>query len=357
MALTGRQWKQLSDALRQAFTLARFDELLRYSQNRNREDIALGGDYQEIVFRVIQTAEAEGWTMRLLAAAREARPGNAEFLAAAMDLGLASATPDLETRVRQDAPFVDVTAWRETLGRREAQVCRVEVDAGVHSGVGTGFLVGPNLCLTNHHVVAALLDGHATPADVILRFDYKRAQGVIVSAGTELRLAPADWLVSSAPPGAADSAADGSLPSPDELDYALLRLAGRPGEEATGRAVADPQATPRGWFGGLGQGPADGSPMLVLQHPEGAPLKLSLGSSGSVNANGTRVRHLVNTEPGSSGSPCMDARLDVVALHHAGDGTRPPGPGPASNGAVPLSAVVDHLQRTGCTEKILTPSV
>jgi V8-like Glu-specific endopeptidase len=43
--------------------------------------------------------------------------------------------------------------------------------------------------------------------------------------------------------------------------------------------------------------------------------------------------------PGSSGSPCFNARLELIGLHHAGDVAAQP----TYNIAIPVRAIVDHL--------------
>ena len=61
--------------------------------------------------------------------------------------------------------------------------------------------------------------------------------------------------------------------------------------------------------------PNDG--ITIVQHPRGGPLKLATNPNGvvGVSADGRLLYYNVNTEPGSSGSPCFDAHLDVMALH------------------------------------------
>jgi hypothetical protein len=62
-------------------------------------------------------------------------------------------------------------------------------------------------------------------------------------------------------------------------------------------------------------------PLLIVQHPDGAPLKLAIDTSAflELNSNRTRMRYTTNTEPGSSGSPVFDLEWNLVALHHLGD--------------------------------------
>ena len=57
----------------------------------------------------------------------------------------------------------------------------------------------------------------------------------------------------------------------------------------------------------------------IIQHPGGGPLKLSAdvnGVSGVDNDLG-KVQYISITEPGSSGSPCIDSEKRLVAIHHA----------------------------------------
>ena len=88
----------------------------------------------------------------------------------------------------------------------------------------------------------------------------------------------------------------------------MLRVGAIAGGAAIGRAGRMPGAPDRGWIR-LGPACLDGfdagNPLLILQHPSGEPLKVAFGQSDGLNANGTRLRHKVNTKLGSSGSPCL----------------------------------------------------
>jgi hypothetical protein len=80
---------------------------------------------------------------------------------------------------------------------------------------------------------------------------------------------------------------------------------------------------------------AAGNQVFLLQHPAGEPLQLAIGKIVSFNPPGTRVRHDANSKDGSSGSPCFDADLQLVALHHAHDPHYPPD----WNQAVPIASI------------------
>jgi hypothetical protein len=190
----------------------------------------------------------------------------------------------------------------------------------------------------------------------VFRFDYKRLSDSIVNQGTVFSLAPTDWLVDASPPSAVDSKLEPKpgVPKPDELDYAIVRLQGSPGSKPVGDKP-DKQDAPRGWI------PVDkpaavqpGSPMLILQHPDGAPLKLALDMSGvlGLNANNTRVKYNVNTEGGSSGSPCFSAEWNLVALHHSGDPNFDPDHKPDYNEGIPIDAILQLLAARGKRDQI-----
>ena len=344
--LSGIQASQLSEALRDAFLPEALDELLFFTLNVRREDVTMADGYRARVFQLIRHADAEGWSFDLVVTAREARPRNAALQALAAELGLSAAPRSLERLITKSVPFVDISAWRARLGELESQVCRVEIPAGLQATVGTGFLVGPDLCLTNYHVVRPLIDGDAELAGTRLRFDYRRAtDGTTVNEGTCFSLAD-EWLVQARPPSKVDIEPDAGdrLPFADELDFALLRVKDAPGETQIGRSDRVADAPIRGWVDRVGSdGLEPDSPLFLLQHPEGAPLKLSFGSSVGLNANGTRLRHRVNSEAGSSGSPCLNARLELVGLHQAGDPNFDPAHQPTYNSAIPICAILDYL--------------
>ncbi len=292
LQLTGTQYDRLSKALRSAFpTLAGLTMMVRFKLDRNLAEISLGQSLNEVVFQLIQSGEAEGWTAELLAGAREANPGNPQLLEFAQEKGMSAGTPALERTISQHSPFFDPVTFRTRLGEIEGQVCRIEVELDGGTIFGTGFLVGPGAVITNYHVLEPVFQGQAPPSSVLCRFDYKRMANEIVSAGTMFKLSAGDWLLDASPVSAADHAVDGSaLPAVDELDYAILRLEGTPGHDPVG-AKANPGSPPRGWIS-VSEKPFAfnaKTPLMVLQHPDAAPLKLALEMNGIIglNANGT----------------------------------------------------------------------
>ena len=337
--LTGQQYEQFSKALRDAYDASRLKRMLKFRLDKNLDDISIASSLEEVVFALIGASEAEGWTVDLLRAARESNPGNPALFTFAQEFGLVAndspPQPELERIIKTTNSFLDVMKWRALLGQIETQVCRVEVTTNGGMIFGTGFLLAPDIVITNYHVVDAVIaceQGRATAmgrmatrAEVVLRFDYKRtADGSTVNPGTEYGLAENGWLIDSSPLSPVDKQHDPKtcLPRADELDYALLRLAVAAGNEPIGEK-SEPEAPRRGWIN-VSNGPhtlMPGSPLFIVQHLQGSPLQLALDTNAvrSVNANGTRVTYRTNTLPGSSGSPCFDQNWELVALHHSGD--------------------------------------
>lgn len=309
MALSGQQFQDFWEALRDAFSVPRLKEMVRFGLDKRLDDISVADNFRQIVFDLLQDAEMSGYTMLLLDAARRSQPGNERLLAFALQFRLSAATPEQERIVRERLKFIQVSRWRSRLGEVEVQVCRVETG----TSFGTGFLVGPDLVMTNHHVVADVLNGLTRPLNVVFRFDYRLLpDGKTLNPGTTFKMHASEWRVDDSPFSEDD---------PDKLDYALLRLDASPGSMPVN--PKEPGGQLRGWFmvpaGQVAVNPGD--PLHIVQHPDARPLELALDTEAVIGlyGNGTRVRYRTNTEPGSSGSPCCDANWELVALHHVGD--------------------------------------
>ncbi len=354
--LTSGQMRRLSQSVIEAFPdVEKLDAFLRFRLDRNRSAISLHNETEAVVVDVIQDAQVQGWTAELLTAAREAAPQNAGLQAIAEEVGLISAfrrrdLKRLEHLARPFGRFVDINEWRARLGEIEPRVCRVEVEAKQGKRFSTGFLLSPDLVMTVYHVVEDAIISSTTP-NLVCRFDYKTMPGGrAINPGTEFRLLATDWLVDYSPYHPSDGlpAPDGrEIPDPDTLDYALLRLEGFPGAEPVGGDRAEPGAPKRGWID-VPPEPYDfqpDTPLFIVQHPSGQPLKLAFDAEAvqEVNANRTRVSYRIATEAGSAGSPCFSNDWDLVAMHHAARIER----GAKLNQGVPISTIRARLARRG----------
>lgn len=335
----------------------RLAQLLRLRLGRElpRRSDAARADLERLIAEQLSVAEREQWTSELLAAACVANPESVTLRRLAGANGLAASPPPnlgFEALITEENGFHDFTTWSRGLLEIEGRICRVELG---ERPLGTGFLVGEELVMTNWHVVRTVIATPDTRSHVRLRFDYKRLpSGVTAHSGTVFSLAD-EWLLdySASPPIAGSDAKDAPAPQLDQLDYAILRVRpdrdGAPvGRSRVGGASAR-AACQRGWV----RAPLEahtfepGQGLMIVQHPSGDPLQLAFEADAilRVNENGTRVRYRTNTLGGSSGSPCFNTRMELVALHHGGD---PAHPGYAQfNQGIPIARICELLRARG----------
>lgn len=355
-AWSGPEQEQLGRALLSAFDHNGLSRMVRYRLSRSLEAVAMGPDLTSIVFRLVERAVAEGWIPALIDAARGVNPGNPLLLEFVASIGGRSGFPsasEMEAYLRFDNAFVDAAPFRATLARMEPRICQIETPGNL----GTGFLVGPDLVMTCQHVIDPIVQRRYRPDQVHMRFDYARLEDrTSINEGTRFQLA-ADWLV------------DSSLPSPyerrlstvevpptaEEMDYAILRVDGAPGDGPIGRREAEPGALRRGWVGipRESQPLENHAPLHILQHPNGLPLQLALETDAieGRNESGNRLWYRTNSRGGSSGAPCFDREWRLVALHRGTADVR----GTARNEGIPISAIRSLLVSRGIAERLIEP--
>lgn len=359
MRLSGPEVLEVRDALRAAFRRSRFGELLLRLDISIDDYSAPADDYPSAILNVVIGANSELWWRDLLRAARRVVPADPWLQELGARYGLAPIVIDpacglgalagqqLEIKVKAAQATVDIRTWRERLGAIEGRVCRIEYPSG--SARGTGFLIGPDRVLTNYHVIEPVVDGGFGLARFVgVRFDYLvDSDGVTVNAGTEYALAD-QWLVDASKPSAQDRIAEPfEDPKVDELDYAILRLRSRAGDDPVGGPTAESDVPRRGWIdpsvGAYSYAPE--TALYIVQHPDGKPMQVALDSNGMLgrNDNGTRVRYTTTTEPGSSGSPCFDPNWGLIALHHSGDPRYPALGSGRYNQGIPIAAIQSLL--------------
>ncbi|MCP3136013.1 trypsin-like peptidase domain-containing protein [Pyxidicoccus xibeiensis] len=336
MELDGAERDELLKVLTSAFPSA--EDLRRVvvsTRQRELEPLVPSGTARERVFALVRRAEAEGWIRELVKGAHEALPRHPRlhrFVLAYLASVQRSIPRGSLERIfgpkRDDGGGPD--AWRRRLASIERQVCRVEPQVG--ASLGTGFLVAPNVVLTNFHVIEnKLLES------LRVRFDHKvLPDRTLLQPGTVYRVTK---CLAHSP----YSPADLMHPRPrdanvNELDYAFLQVEAAPGE-----ALVDGE--PRGWLE-LPETHAPFSPgslVLIVQHPEGRPMSVALDEFLGVNPARTRVTYRACTGPGSSGAPCFTQDLRLAALHHSGGPRMPSSRG--HNEGIPTDTIRASLSR------------
>ncbi|TXH84362.1 trypsin-like peptidase domain-containing protein [Thauera aminoaromatica] len=323
--LNGPQRKIVRDTFVAAFDAHSLNMLLQDKLDKPPlQNIVPTANFEVMVFDLINASKQNGWTEKLIVAAetasenpriralRQTLETSASIDIATVDERVKVHSPasgGLERLVRKDGAFSDWGLWVARMTEIGRRICRIEYPVDLKMGGGTGFLVAPDLVLTNYHVIEKHEKKVLDPAQITCRFDF----AVGAEAPTPVKLA-ASWLTDYSRYSPYDPGDVGGLPDVDHLDYALLRL-----ERTVGNDIVD--GATRGWIGLRDSAvlPDAKAILFIGQHPSLEPLKLAVGSVIGANGNLTRVRYDANTERGSSGSPCLDAGLNVVALHHGGD--------------------------------------
>jgi hypothetical protein len=364
MLIPGTTVEEICQAFEEAFDRDDLREMLRKRMSQKLDNMTGPNDtWKTMVFKVVEWSERRGKTTELIRVGYDYNPSHPAMQALYQKYGLTGvdlqqggkpAEPfkatqgGFEKTIKAQIPQLDLTVWRTKLTQVEGRVCRIEIDG---NPAGTGFLVGPDAVLTNYHVLEDVLTGNTPAAKVACRFDYKMLADKSKVEGVVVELHATEWNLDSSPfsPAEKTKHPDDPPPTADQLDYALVRLARRVGEE-TFSPKGGAEAQKRGWLT-LPVGPltfVKDMPLVIAQHPAGSPLKLAVDTESVIGeaGNGLRVRYRTNTEGGSSGSPVFDLSNDcnLLALHHLGD--------PASNlprtynQGIPLDKVRARLGKT-----------
>jgi V8-like Glu-specific endopeptidase len=208
----------------------------------------------------------------------------------------------LERVINSEDNFLDMHLLSGALYCAQA-VGRIEIGGEAR---GTGFLIGPDLVLTNQHVLPK--EEHLE--EVVVRFGYVNDTSGVPNRGTEARLVPDFYFSSPA----------------ENLDFSLVRLKEKPlgeiatKEELTTKSMAELArlGKHRGYLVLTPRTPIEQARVNILQHPNGDPLKVVLTQNYVVKCGATRVQYVADTKDGSSGSPVFNQRWELVALHHSG---------------------------------------
>ncbi len=164
---------------------------------------------------------------------------------------------------------------------------------------GTGWLIGKQYLITNHHVINARSEGELNAPEVDLRkqaentkiqFDYdgEGIEGEKPEAEVETLSA---WVELNATPC---------------LDFAILKLKDPSAKTSLTLAPKAVQQMEKGTF-----------PVNIIQHPGGNPKSMGIRNNLVSSLEELELRYFTDTMQGSSGSPVCNDAWQVVALHRA----------------------------------------
>lgn len=160
--------------------------------------------------------------------------------------------------------------------------------------LGTGFMISPNLLMTNHHV----LEDKLVESDCYVEFDYYYSKDNTRVKSEIFELRPDDFYYSN-----------------PEYDYAIVLV----------DAISDQEVELKkyGWNRlGIGNTEQKISDRLnIIHHPKGGHQQISIRKNyvvdyvGDMENEDIYVDYVTDTDYGSSGSPVYNDEWNIVALH------------------------------------------
>lgn len=173
--------------------------------------------------------------------------------------------------------------WLELALRAARSVTRVKLPAGS----ATGFMVAPDIVMTNNHVFEDETDAR----NAVLQFNYRlKADGDPAERD--------EWTCDP----------DNLFKTNPDLDYSIVRVKKRADENAGdvwghfnlrhGVAVSENQR------------------VNIVQHPQGRFQEIAFRDNQVKSVQNEYIQYLTDTDYGTSGSPVLDDWFRVVALHN-----------------------------------------
>lgn len=302
--LTRPELEQIGEALLSGFpSWGDLDQLAAFALDIDLEAEVGKGPLRTVTFELLKFTQARGWTEALLRQAVARRPGNPTLAGQQRLLCLAPApfagrNAGYQARVLEHSGLLTTGRWTQRQVECERPVCQI---LRGKEALGTGFLVAPDLVMTNWHVFQDAPGSGSLGASERYSacFDYRGdGTGAVADEGVTVAFA-------------ANAVRDAS--HREDLDYVIVGLRDRVGEAPM------PDGRPRGWLR-LGTREFEANEAsIVLQHPASRTLELSIGAVTGWHRAGAVFEHTAETDNGSSGSPCFGADWMLLGLHHRVD--------------------------------------
>lgn len=173
-------------------------------------------------------------------------------------------------------------------------VCRIHVKnfKGGNEGYGTGFLITPNLLLTNNHILVD--SGFAVNSFAEFNYEYN------------LKGSPANSIFFDFDP-------EKFFYTNKELDYTVVAI--KSTSKTRNRSISE--------FGYLKLSEERNTAVVseyvsIIQHPGGGYKQIAIRENEVLTKNENFITYMTDTAQGSSGSPVFNDQWQVVALHHSG---------------------------------------
>lgn len=199
----------------------------------------------------------------------------------------------LRERVIKGDDILDVNYLEKGLHAGRA-VCRINIISSEgEEGFGTGFMIAPDILITNNHVLPNENYGRLSYAE----FSYEKGKDDLPIPVKIFRFEPSRLFYTN-----------------EELDFTIIAV----------HSLATDGSIPLSNFAFLKLNPnlgktKEGNYVSIIQHPDGKMKKVAIRENQITNLDMPKfIRYVTDTKSGSSGAPVFNDKWDVVALHHAG---------------------------------------
>lgn len=183
-------------------------------------------------------------------------------------------------------------------------------------GLGTGFLIGASVLMTNNHVLPSVEVARRAQ----LRLNYE--------TDLEGKLMPSYYYPINP---------NNLFLTHEKLDFTIVSVDNNPGAR-WGIIPLSSNLIPN-----------IGDNVVLIQHPGGAPKQIALVDNEISYIDNSITQYLTDSLPGSSGSPVFDQQWRLVAIHHSGGWI--PEPSTQSthfrNEGILMATIINQLQSLG----------
>lgn len=282
----------------------------------------------DFVRQIVDEMNSRGKIAEAISKVREQTQANTRLMVALTALlrGEELTDENLQKLVNEYEPFLSSKAIQDYLPKLLKTVCAVAVGTPSNEILGTGFLIGPDLVMTNYHVLETYLDldngkvkANGPGNQIFFFFDYLSTPMPDVPptqlSGVQCVTAATDWLVHGRYKLDGDGTPNQKPLVNKEYDYVVVRLAAPIGERSSqmgGGGTRGWLELPTGQIDTLGS-----KKILVFQHPQKAPQQWDVGDFVQMDQTQSRVWYRVSTAHGSSGGAAIDSQGRLYALHNA----------------------------------------
>jgi len=205
-------------------------------------------------------------------------------------------------RINGEANFQDIRIIQRIVELSKA-VGRVTTNSRLgNTGYGTGFLIAPNLILTNNHVIG----NPETAGNSTIQFNYELDQQGNPGKSESFNLLPDEFFITSSYKKDDDDPYSG-------LDYTVVAV-----EKISNNGTPLTEFPLARLDKKLGK-IIDGENCVIVQHPKGDYKKIVMKDIRMLVLKDDFLIYESDTLPGSSGSMVLGLGTgEVVALHHSG---------------------------------------